>query len=130
MRIIYNSQTGIIEQTSTFACEPGACQDFVDIPGQQPSLKFHELYQIDLETKTLIDRSDLVQRQQQQRLQNIRNRRNQLLANSDWTQVADAAVSDSKRSAWQAYRQALRDITDTLPDPIPENYRPLWPPQP
>lgn len=37
-----------------------------------------------------------------------RAKRNQLLAASDWTQVADAPVD---QAAWAAYRQALRDIT-------------------
>ena len=37
-----------------------------------------------------------------------RARRNQLLRDSDWTQVADAPVD---QAAWAAYRQALRDIT-------------------
>jgi hypothetical protein len=34
--------------------------------------------------------------------------RNQLLAASDWTQVADAPVD---QAAWAVYRQELRDIT-------------------
>ena len=34
--------------------------------------------------------------------------RNQRLANSDWTQLSDAPVD---KTAWAAYRQALRDIT-------------------
>ena len=38
----------------------------------------------------------------------IRARRNELLAESDWTQVADAPVD---KAAWATYRQALRDIT-------------------
>ena len=37
-----------------------------------------------------------------------RNRRNSLLTESDWTQVADAPVD---ATAWATYRQALRDIT-------------------
>jgi hypothetical protein len=37
----------------------------------------------------------------------IRAERDQLLAASDWTQVADAPVD---QSAWAAYRQALREI--------------------
>jgi hypothetical protein len=37
-----------------------------------------------------------------------RSKRNQLLAASDWTQVADAPVD---QAAWATYRQALRDIT-------------------
>jgi hypothetical protein len=38
----------------------------------------------------------------------VRIRRDQLLAESDWTQLADAPVD---ASAWAAYRQELRDIT-------------------
>jgi hypothetical protein len=38
----------------------------------------------------------------------IRSQRNQLLTTSDWTQVLDAPID---RTAWAAYRQALRDIT-------------------
>lgn len=37
----------------------------------------------------------------------IRLQRNNLLAESDWTQVADAPVD---KAAWAAYRQSLRDI--------------------
>jgi hypothetical protein len=39
----------------------------------------------------------------------VRNKRNQLLSDSDWTQIADAPVN---ATAWATYRQALRDITD------------------
>lgn len=38
----------------------------------------------------------------------VRSKRNALLAESDWTQVADAPVD---ATAWATYRQALRDIT-------------------
>lgn len=38
----------------------------------------------------------------------IREKRDMLLVNSDWTQVADAPVD---QTAWATYRQALRDIT-------------------
>jgi hypothetical protein len=38
----------------------------------------------------------------------IRAQRNQLLKDSDWTQLADSPVD---KSAWATYRQALRDIT-------------------
>ena len=37
----------------------------------------------------------------------IRANRDSLLAESDWTQVADAPVD---KAAWATYRQALRDI--------------------
>ena len=37
----------------------------------------------------------------------MRDRRDRLLAKTDWTQTADAPVD---KVAWAAYRQALRDI--------------------
>jgi hypothetical protein len=39
----------------------------------------------------------------------VRQQRNQLLNNCDWTQLVDAPVD---ASPWATYRQALRDITD------------------
>jgi hypothetical protein len=39
----------------------------------------------------------------------LRNQRNQLLKDSDWTQVADSPVN---KDVWAAYRQALRDVPD------------------
>lgn len=53
----------------------------------------------------------------------VRAQRNQLLAESDWTQLADAPVDDL---AWAVYRQALRDITKQ-PD-FPRTV--TWPVQP
>ena len=44
-------------------------------------------------------------------LQLLRQFRNAKLAETDWTQSRDVTLSND--SAWQTYRQALRDITDT-----------------
>ena len=49
-------------------------------------------------------------------LNEVRANRNVLLAESDWTQVADSPLSDSKKAEWATYRQALRDLPST--DPI------------
>ena len=49
-----------------------------------------------------------------------REKRNALLAECDWTQVADAPVD---KAAWAGYRQALRDIPDQ--DGFPLNV--IWP---
>jgi len=53
----------------------------------------------------------------------IRDERDQLLASSDWTQVADAPVD---QSAWAEYRQALRDVPSQkgFPNSI------VWPDKP
>ena len=44
----------------------------------------------------------------------LREVRNAKLAETDWTQSRDVTLSND--SAWQTYRQALRDITDTYSD--------------
>ena len=46
-----------------------------------------------------------------QKLEQVRLWRNAQLARTDWTQVADAPVD---ASAWATYRQALRDLPDTI----------------
>lgn len=53
----------------------------------------------------------------------VRLQRDSLLAQSDWTQVADAPVD---KTAWQVYRQALRDISDQAGFPTDI----VWPTKP
>jgi len=40
----------------------------------------------------------------------LRNVRNKMLSDSDWTVMADSPLSDSKQTEWKTYRQALRDL--------------------
>ena len=44
----------------------------------------------------------------------VRTQRNQMLKDTDWTQVEDSPVD---KAAWATYRQALRDVT-TQDDPF------------
>lgn len=44
-------------------------------------------------------------------LDNLRRERDNLLKETDWTQFPD--IPEATRNAWQPYRQALRDITNT-----------------
>ena len=58
--------------------------------------------------------------------QSIRTQRNQMLSDSDWTQVDDTPLTNTAKQEWAIYRQALRDITkqDGFPASI------TWPVQP
>lgn len=47
-------------------------------------------------------------------LTRLRNWRNDELARTDWTQVADAPVD---QEAWASYRQTLRDLPASNADP-------------
>ena len=71
----------------------------------------------------IVDVEPLTQEELDQRVvtqwQVIRTGRNQMLKDTDWTQVADAPVD---KAAWATYRQALRDVT-TQADP----FNIVWP---
>jgi hypothetical protein len=54
------------------------------------------------------------------------DKRNRLLAASDYTQVPDYDISDELRAAWADYRQQLRDLTDLPGFPLSFN----WPQSP
>ena len=49
----------------------------------------------------------------------LRDTRNALLTQSDWTQLPDSPLTDSDKIAWQAYRQELRDLPETYSDATP-----------
>lgn len=48
--------------------------------------------------------------------QRIRNTRNSLLIDCDWTVAIDSPLSDSKKAEWTTYRQALRDLPSSYSD--------------
>lgn len=55
----------------------------------------------------------------------VRDDRNKRLFECDWTQLPDAPLTDEQKTAWQAYRQALRDVTQQT-DP----FNITWPVKP
>lgn len=56
----------------------------------------------------------------------LKNKRNQMLTQSDWTQAADSPLSDAKKAEWATYRQQLRDLPANTSDPA----NPTWPTPP
>jgi uncharacterized protein YihD (DUF1040 family) len=59
----------------------------------------------------------------------LRNRRNELLLESDWTQLADVQkiLTGEKKLKWSVYRQKLRDLPDEYSNNI-DNF--IWPEKP
>tara|TARA_X000001382_G_C3113013_1_gene160573 strand:- start:106 stop:396 length:291 start_codon:yes stop_codon:yes gene_type:complete len=53
-------------------------------------------------------------KQPEKRIARLRERRNVLLAETDWTQNRDVTLSND--ADWKTYRQALRDITTQTPE--------------
>lgn len=56
---------------------------------------------------------------------NIRDTRDQILRNTDWTMTTGATVDQAQ---WAAYRQVIRDIPQTYKDKTPDDV--VWPTQP
>ena len=78
----------------------------------------------DNETQTALEQeTEYKARIDDQQGTSVRNSRNQLLKDSDWTQVLDVPVD---KDAWAIYRQELRDITSQEGFP----FTIVWPVQP
>jgi hypothetical protein len=45
-------------------------------------------------------------------MSSLRQKRDALLKSSDWVMMSDSPIAD--KTAWQTYRQELRDITEEL----------------
>jgi len=55
----------------------------------------------------------------------VREKRNQLLSECDWTQFQDSPISGEQLTLWQNYRQSLRDITNQS-----NPFEIIWPTKP
>ena len=68
----------------------------------------------------------------------MRDKRNRKLEASDWTQMPDSPLTDSKKAEWATYRQALRDIPSKWPadvdtdvvNPFDGTVTDIWPTKP
>ena len=57
----------------------------------------------------------------------FREQRDRLLRESDWTQIQDySLITEEERVLWEQYRQLLRDLPETYPDPVDI----IWPTAP
>lgn len=56
----------------------------------------------------------------------VRAQRDQLLTETDWTQLADSPLDETATVIWQSYRQALRDIPQQPGFPLTVD----WPEKP
>jgi len=109
-RIIYKTDTGVIESCrrmsdSILALQLQQGSNLASINGYVPNTME---YKINLETLEVESQENPFT------TFNIdswmRERRNNLLKACDWTQGVDSPLSDSKKTEWQTYRQALRDV--------------------
>lgn len=100
---IYKTETGIIESVISSDCNVddilvGSDETIVEGYYSPSSIKFVDGSPVNV----LVDFWD-----------DVRSQRNILLQNSDWTQMSDSPLSDSKKTEWSTYRQELRDLPST-----------------
>lgn len=48
----------------------------------------------------------------------LRSDRNEMLMRSDWTQLPNSGLSEAKVAEWETYRQALRDLPETMTEDL------------
>lgn len=109
-RIIYKTDTGKIESCrkmsdNILALQLQQAPNLASINGFVSNCSE---YKIDLETLEIVSQQDPLD------VFDIdvwmRQRRNNLLKACDWTQAVDSPLTDSKKTEWSTYRQALRDV--------------------
>ena len=59
----------------------------------------------------------------------LRAKRDRLLEASDWTQMPDSPLSDTKKAEWATYRQTLRDIPSSQSS-VTDKSNITWPTEP
>lgn len=62
----------------------------------------------------------------EQKLIEVRAIRTNKLYDCDWTQLADAPITEAKKAEWVSYRQALRNLPASITDPFDVT----WPTKP
>ena len=63
-------------------------------------------------------------------LSTVRLERDLYLTHTDWTQVSDNQLTDSKKEEWRTYRQSLRDLMANLAADLDDPSKVVWPTQP
>jgi len=116
MYYIQFDENGIQEQTTIAEESPG--QDWHVIPSNNDG-KFYKLLNevpVAMTEKELEDYRFGLKRTWV--IQDARNKRDRALIESDWTQLATSPLSDAKKTEWETYRQALRDLPDNISEDL------------
>lgn len=110
--VFYNNQTGDIKFVKKFTPQQAevncaATPNLSCILEDTLGFVFNkDKVKVDLDNMTLVAKAQPTV----DPMLEIKQKRNMLLADSDWTQGVDSPLSDSKKAEWQTYRQALRDV--------------------
>ena len=99
------------------------------VKGEVEAIENSPYFQFPYTIEDLTEEEIAINREKKRQLDWIpfREQRDQLLKDSDWTQISDyALVTEEEKVLWAEYRQALRDLPETYPDPADI----VWPSKP
>ena len=86
--------------------------------GQYRTITFSPKPAVEAHETCYIRQGKWVKRQNVGALWNmIRRERDEVLKNSDWTQLPDSPLTEQQKKKWQKRRQELRDLTVDYPEP-------------
>ena len=89
------------------------------VKGEVEPIENSPYFQFPYTIEELTEEEIAINREKKRQLDWIpfREQRDQLLRDSDWTQISDyALVSEEEKVLWAEYRQALRDLPETYPN--------------
>lgn len=125
-RILYDTNTGAI-----ISCRSIPDHMLDRNIAKRPNTAYINGYINDISTKkinlsdlSIVDKADDTDWNQY-----MRQHRNGRLKATDWTQVPDSPLTTAQKTAWQTYRQSLRDLPDTLGN-ISSQADIIWPDAP
>jgi hypothetical protein len=99
------------------------------VKGEVEAIENSPYFQFPYTIEELTEEEIAINREKKRQLDWIpfREQRDQLLKESDWTQISDySLVTEEEKVLWAEYRQALRD----LPETYPNSEDIVWPSQP
>ena len=102
---IYNKTTGLIRK-SFFAANSDSIESYYNSE-TEGALEGADL---DPATFKIVDGKPVEIDAPDTTEEDNRMRRDKELKNSDWTQMVDSPLTDSKKTEWRTYRQSLRDL--------------------
>ena len=127
-RILYHTSDGRIEtcrkiSDSTLAQQLAMTPELASIDGFVPDKSVKKVNLVTLQLEDIENTFNVLPL-----MDYIRLHRDKRLTLSDWTVGVDSPLSDSKKTEWQTYRQALRDLPSTTTATSIENI--VWPTKP
>lgn len=113
-----------IEYKDKNKCDIIFCDNIKEIIENEEVKYIYDMYRITINSRANLEQIledkkeysrwlELAKKQEYNRLaEEIRAKRDKLLAETDWTQVTDTALTKSEQAKYKEYRQKLRDIPE------------------